>query len=791
MELPGGEIMLNRILTSISIKTKLIVATAPCLIALLVFASMFGWGQIQKRDQMNKAVQMTLFAESVGDLVHEIQKERGRTAGFIGSNGASDLQAALEAQQRDTDASLASFRGSLKDAKSLFTTSAQTSHFNQVSRLLDGLERHRNRIESLMLGVSESVGEYTRLVDALILLVHDETGLLDDSELASEMQGLISLMRAKEAAGLERAQGNAAFASGELPLERHQAILSLISEQNAYFDEFKQAMPRDWRDTFAELQSSEVFEAVEGARVVLVAAGYGGDVSGFTSAQWFDMTTARIDALKSISDDLVADIEASAIQQRNTTGIVVVLVLIVASVVVVLSVAMAILLVNSIVGPMKDITGSLDKLSKGETDVTITGRDRRDEIGILARAAQEFHSMSQQREELMQSRAKQENEALHERRRVLAQMASEVEEATQGSVDQIVKAAEELAATANAMQGTLATASQSAGEANSATSESLDGTSRASELASELNAAIGEVTESIVKGDQLARDTVQIAAESRSYVEELNEATQQIGDFVRVITELADQTNLLALNATIESARAGEHGKGFAVVASEIKQLASQTNKSAHEITERVKQIQDRTQTAVDAIGKISDSINMLGGVTSSVAAAVEEQRVSTDSFAQFLQSNRLTIETVAGKVSDLVGITRETADGAIEIANRVSSMAQTSREASKSIPEIVQRAVSAADNRGAPREKLNSPARIVGAGEPSSAVIKDVSTTGARVSRATDGEFEIDLPGRLGKVEAETAWSTATESGVKFKQPLGSNIMDQLLAMHKKTDAA
>ena len=213
--------MLNRILTSISIKTKLIVATAPCLIALLVFASMFGWGQIQKRDQMNKAVQMTLFAESVGDLVHEIQKERGRTAGFVSADGASDLQAALKAQQRDTDASLASFRGSLEEANSLITTSAQKDHFNQVSRLLDGLERHRNRVESLMLGVSESVGEYSRLVDALILLVHDESGLLDDSNLAMKMQGLISLMRAKEAAGLERAQGNAAYASGEMPLERH------------------------------------------------------------------------------------------------------------------------------------------------------------------------------------------------------------------------------------------------------------------------------------------------------------------------------------------------------------------------------------------------------------------------------------------------------------------------------------------------------------------------------------------------------------------------------------------
>lgn len=784
-------IVLSYFLNSSSIRTKLIVATAPSLLALLVFASMFGWGQIQKGREMSQVVQLASFTESVGNLVHELQKERGRTAGFVGSGGASAQANAYKQQQTQTDFALAEFRQSSKGAESIFQTKSQKDHFNQVSRLLESLERHRTRVDSLQLGLNASVGEYTSMVDALIVLVHDELTLLNNSDLAVDMQGLVTLMRAKEASGLERAQGNAIFASGTITLDRHQVILALISEQKAYFDEFIQTMPKSWREQLSTFQNGEEFSKVDSAREVLIAAGYGSPLAGYTSEEWFNITTARIDALKQIADKLVHEIEANAEDIKSQTDLSVILVLAAAAIVVIPSIILSILLVNSIVGPMKGITSALDKLAKGATDVEISGRERGDEIGVLARAAQEFLRMSKQREQLIQERTAHEHEALLERRKVLAQMAREVEDATQSTVNQIVAAAEELAATATTMQGTLATASRNADDASSATSDSLDGTNRASELASELNAAIGEVTSSIVKGDQLARDTVQVAAESRACVEELNEATQQIGDFVRVITELADQTNLLALNATIESARAGEHGKGFAVVATEIKQLASQTNRSANEITERVTQIQDRTQTAVDAINKISVSVNMLGGVTSSVAAAVEEQRVSTDSFAQFLHSNRSSIQDVANRVSELVAITRQTADGAVEIAGRVSNMAQTSRDASKSIPQIVQRAVAAADNRKEPRQDIYSPAQIVGDGAPISTIIKDVSKSGARVGRATEGSFELDLPGHLGKVSAQTAWSNDRESGVQFKEPLTSNIMEQLLAMHKKSDVA
>ncbi|MAK63107.1 MAG: hypothetical protein CMK09_19225 [Ponticaulis sp.] len=783
--------MFSRFLSSLSIQNKLILASAPPILALTIFAGLFGWGEFQHSRQMSKTVQVTQFTTDLSDLVHELQKERGRTAGFVSSKGGDVQTEGLTEQKQATNAALANFISAAERAENLFHTEEQKAHLQTVNRLLDGLERHRNQVGTLQLGVPQSVGAYTEIVNALIRLVQDELSLIATTEMSTEMTGLISLMRAKEAAGLERAQGNAAFSSSEMPAARHQAIMSLASQQVGMFDEFRNTMPVEWTSRLETLLAGQSSSQVDTARERLIQAGYGGELNGYTSSEWFDLTTRRINELKALEDALLASIGQRAMAVKASTDLRVALIGVMVLLVVLPAIVFAYFLINNIVGPMKEITDNLDRLAKGDLDVKVSGTDRGDEIGVLASAAQQFMMMSAQREQLVEENRRNEQEALHERRKVLSQMANEVETATGESVRDIVTVADSLVETASRIQSTLSDAMSNADNANAATSSSLEDTQRASDLAAELNAAIQEVAESIVRGDQLARDAVVMATDSKSCVEDLNEATQQIGDFVRVITELADQTNLLALNATIESARAGEHGKGFAVVASEIKQLASQTNKSATQITERVKQIQERTGTAVDAINRISESIETLGGVTSSVAAAVEEQRASTDSFANFLNSNRAAIEVVASKVAALADTTRETSAGASEIAGRVQDMASASRTANESIPKIVQKAVDAADSRKAPRSPTDQEIVVKGSGKPLQTRMTDLSQTGARVVGATGGEFEVELPGNLGQVKARTAWSSDKESGVEFEKPLSSNIMAQLLAMHKNSDAA
>ena len=112
----------------------------------------------------------------------------------------------------------------------------------------------------------------------------------------------------------------------------------------------------------------------------------------------------------------------------------------------------------------------------------------------------------------------------------------------------------------------------------------------------------------------------------------------RIGDVVELINTIAGQTNLLALNATIEAARAGEAGRGFAVVASEVKALAEQTAKATGEISQQISGIQGATQVSVDAIREIGGTIERLSEISSTIAAAVEEQGAATQEISRNVQ---------------------------------------------------------------------------------------------------------------------------------------------------------
>ena len=151
----------------------------------------------------------------------------------------------------------------------------------------------------------------------------------------------------------------------------------------------------------------------------------------------------------------------------------------------------------------------------------------------------------------------------------------------------------------------------------------------------EMNATIGE----IAKNSENARSMTNLAVEQGKnasvQVSKLGESANKIASVTEIISDISDQTNLLALNATIEAARAGESGKGFAIVAAEIKELAKQTSDATEEIKRTVEGIQTSTDGTVSEIENISDGINDINDIVSSIASAVEEQSVTSQEISK------------------------------------------------------------------------------------------------------------------------------------------------------------
>ncbi len=147
----------------------------------------------------------------------------------------------------------------------------------------------------------------------------------------------------------------------------------------------------------------------------------------------------------------------------------------------------------------------------------------------------------------------------------------------------------------------------------------------------EMLASIREISKSASESARVAKKAVNLADATTQTISDLGLSSQEIGKVIKVITSIAQQTNLLALNATIEAARAGEAGKGFAVVANEVKELAKETARATEEISQKIDAIQSDTKAAVKAIADVSEIINQVNDISSTIASAVEQQTATTN----------------------------------------------------------------------------------------------------------------------------------------------------------------
>lgn len=212
-------------------------------------------------------------------------------------------------------------------------------------------------------------------------------------------------------------------------------------------------------------------------------------------------------------------------------------------------------------------------------------------------------------------------------------------------------ASSELTATATQMSETASRTNHESQTAAAAAEEVAAGVQTVATNMEEMVASIKEIARSANESSQMARTTLSRAHETNATIAKLGASSQEIGDVIKVISSIAQQTNLLALNATIEAARAGEAGRGFAVVANEVKELAKQTAKATSDITNKIGAIQSDTNSAVEAIGGISDAVEKLNGISGVIAAAVEEQTATTNEVSRVVVEAKQGMESIADTI--------------------------------------------------------------------------------------------------------------------------------------------
>jgi methyl-accepting chemotaxis protein len=326
--------------------------------------------------------------------------------------------------------------------------------------------------------------------------------------------------------------------------------------------------------------------------------------------------------------------------------------------------------------PMTASVVSLKALSEGDIENAIYGVGRKDEIGAIAETMQVFkENLIRNRE--MQVREASEQEARARRAKLIEALTTDFDREVTAVVKTVSSAATEMQATATSMTSTAEETARQATAVAAASEQASSNVQTVASAAEELSSSVSEISRQVAESTRIAADAVAQAGKAGALVKALSEAAQRIGAVVNLINEIASQTNLLALNATIEAARAGEAGKGFAVVASEVKSLATQTAKATEEIGAQIGSIQQATGETVRSIDDISTIIGRINEITTTVAAAVEEQGAATQEIARNVQQASAGTQEVSTNIVSVTDAAQHTGTAATQMLGASADLAR------------------------------------------------------------------------------------------------------------------
>jgi methyl-accepting chemotaxis protein len=316
---------------------------------------------------------------------------------------------------------------------------------------------------------------------------------------------------------------------------------------------------------------------------------------------------------------------------------------------------MTLIVTRTVTDPLRGMVRAMKKLASGNFDVVLPGLGRKDEIGAMAEAVEQFKITAIERarkEAELEADAKR--TAAIERKAEMHRLADGFEAAVGDVVSAVSQLADELEGAASTLTSNADTARQLSDVVAGASREASVNVQSVAHATHELTGSVSEISRHVQESSRIATDAVRQADRTDSRIAELSKAATRIGNVVKLITDIAEQTNLLALNATIEAARAGEAGKGFAVVAAEVKTLATQTAKATGDIGAQIAEMQAATQESVTAIKEISTTITRISEIAMVIATAVEEQSATTGEIARNIDNAARSAAQVATNIGDV-----------------------------------------------------------------------------------------------------------------------------------------
>ena len=600
------------------------------------------------------------------DLARNIDRElisyRSLARYFVATGKEEDGKAALAAEASLKEAIIASMKGTTNPAR-----------LDQVTKL----EREFRAFTKIFADILKVKEESTRIAqnqlmrsgNSLRYKLDDLPSNADDTELqlitlgskkvAEQFQATTALVNTfivnSDKTVATSAMARLKFVDNSLKAisSNNEKIQQSIKEVAALLDEYRQSLTK-LIDNSKEIDELTI-EMTESAAAINKGSG----------------------AMKS---DLLADQNRLEAESDATIGETERLILILAAGGFVLGCVWAFFLGKGISRPIAAMCNAMRELAAGNFDVVLPGLGRKDELGEMAGAVEEFKMQAVAKAERDAATQEAQNKASSAARRAeLIRFADEFETAVGAIVSNVSASAVQLEAAAGTLTRTAETTQGLSSQVAGASEEASSNMQSVASATEELSASVDEIGRRVKESSQIAGAAVRQAEQTDGRIGKLSRAAQEIGDVVKLITAIAEQTNLLALNATIEAARAGDAGRGFAVVASEVKSLASQTARATDEISNHIMGMQGATQELVAAIKEIGGTIGKISDIANTIANAVEQQSAATQEIARSVQNVAQGTQEAAASVMQVNRGATETGAASEEVLNSARTLSSES----------------------------------------------------------------------------------------------------------------